>query len=217
MKTTNFFRIFFKYAPFSTVALALFSLLVVNVSLHKPETSRDVWNYEVEIKNKIAGNVKVIREKEGRRKYKYQTHSFIKHQVIIPIKVIHDFQVTYENDLLKYAVVKIQVNGKEHTGTQTIYQGYKRWLFREGNKDEEIHKTIDYSSILLYFREPKGIDQAYSEEDGSFHTLERTAAHTYLKISPKGRKNTYYYENGMLKHAEIDTKAIDFSISLVSE
>lgn len=203
-----------RYVIFSLLPVAvllLFSLLYFPVPIE-----REVWNYEVEIKKKVAGNIRVVREKEGRRKYKYQTHSFIKHQVIIPIKVIHDFQVTYENDLLKYAVVKIQVNGNEHTSTQTIYQGYKKWIFKKDGDREEIRKTIDYSSILLYFREPEGIDKVFSEEDGSFHDLQRTSMHTYMKISPKGRKNKYHYENGMLKFAEIDTKAIDFTIRLVS-
>lgn len=169
-------------------------------------------NYQVEIKNKVAGSIQVTKERTGYRTYRYKAASFIRHQVVIPVKVEHQFSATYENALLKSASVNIEVNGRSHTESKTLYQGYKVWHFLTGRDREEIHRTIGYSSILLYFHEPEGISEVYSEEDGAFHELQRIGLHSYMKISPKGRKNIYHYQNGILSRAEIDTRAIDFII-----
>ncbi len=180
-----------------------------------PPLELECWTYEVEIKDKVAGDIDVSREQIGPQSYRYEAKSSIRHQMVIPIKVFHKFSAIFERNLLKSARVHIEVNGRSHTDTKTLYQGYHVWHHSNGKSWQSIQETIDYSSILFYFQEPEGIEQVFSEEDGTFHPLQRIGVHSYMKISPKGRKNVYHYRNGVLVKAEIDTRSIDFIIRKV--
>jgi hypothetical protein len=62
-----------------------------------------------------------------------------------------------------------------------------------------IENAIDFTTLMLYFREPIGIADIYSERFQSIVKLEPLKTHAYKIAFPNGDVNHYYYDtNGQL-------------------
>lgn len=169
-------------------------------------------NFEVIHDGKPLGTLDAAKTTEGQIVI-YKSQTKINYHLVVPINIDYSYHVSYNDNELREAKAVIIVNGNEKTNTKTIMTstGYN---FYSGNelRNNVPEPIINHSVIQMLFKEPIGLTKIYSEEHGDFHTLKRINEHTYEKTTSKGRKSTYYYENGELKKTVTDAGVIKFSI-----
>ncbi|MCK0190646.1 DUF6134 family protein [Arenibacter sp. F20364] len=173
-----------------------------------PKTSK---YFDIVLKDKIVGSLKVSRSTKDSTTY-YNSTTSIKTRLIKNIEVDYKYDVVFDNMMLKKADVQITVNDKPHAETTTLWkEGYYQVL-KNSNEEITLMEPIDYTTILLYFKEPVDIDRCYSEQDGSLNHIISLGDHTYKKINAKGKENTYHYKNGVLTNAVIDGGILSFNM-----
>ncbi|MFS4416450.1 DUF6134 family protein [Maribacter sp. 2307ULW6-5] len=167
--------------------------------------------FDIVVKNKVVGSLKASQITKG-SKTTYQSFTSIKTHIIKDIKVNYEYDVTFDNFLLQKADVHITVNDKPHAETSTLRNnaGYK---IVKNQKESSLDESIEYATILLYFKEPAKISSCYSEQDGTMNTIVSMGNNSYKKINAKGKENSYYYKNGVLQKAIIDGGIVNFEMN----
>lgn len=121
------------------------------------------------------------------------------------IKVIYHAEAHYENEQMVQSKVRVEKNGKLRDYSET-WKNEDEYLARiDGEKVELPWKEIEYSSLMLYLDEPKGIDSIYSEAHGKKNLLIHEGGGHY-KVDVTGNKNInkYRYVKGILNSAVLD-------------
>ncbi|WP_417888013.1 DUF6134 family protein [Zunongwangia sp.] len=144
----------------------------------------------------------------------YTSKTAIEARLLAKINVNYNFEVLYEDDLMQKAYTEVIVNGKRRTDSKTIKRKNSYLFFDCGDHESTINYPISFSSILLIFEEPISVSKIYSEENGNFQKITRVKSHCYTKENKKGRVNTYFYRNGLLQKAFIDSGLIDFELQI---
>ncbi|WP_052958615.1 DUF6134 family protein [Maribacter thermophilus] len=199
--------------PIYQFIIVLFLLIDFNIGTDIPlYTLNDTTLYfDIVLKDKVIGNLKATKNSKDNKIF-YQSETAIKTRVIKNIEVNYKYDVTFENKVMKKADVVIDVNNKPHANTVTNWNSSQYQVIKNGKEEEVLETSIDYTTILLYFKEPVNIDLCYSEQDGSFNTIVALGEHSYKKINAKGKENIYYYKNGVLEKASIDGGLVKFEI-----
>ncbi|WP_286814338.1 MULTISPECIES: DUF6134 family protein [unclassified Maribacter] len=177
-----------------------------------PNATNTSLYFNIVVKDKIVGSLKAAQNSKG-SKTNYHSSTTIKTRIIKDISVNHRYDVTFVNNILKKADVNITVNKKPHTKTVTQWENNRYQVIKNDKNLSVLKDSIDYATILLYFKEPIGVDRCYSEQDGSFNTIISLGNHMYKKLNSKGKENVYYYKDGALKKAIIDGGLVDFEIT----
>ncbi len=160
---------------------------------------------------KVIGSLKATKSVKNAETY-YHSFTEIKTHILKDVQVNYKYDVTFGNDLLKQADVAITVNNKPHANTNTIWQNSYYRVTKNKGKEKNVNESIFYATIQLYFKEPINISRCYSEQDGSFNTIIPLGNHAYKKVNSKGKENSYYYKNGLLKKASIDGGLVKFEM-----
>lgn len=71
------------------------------------------------------------------------------------------------------------------------------------DKASHVKEHIAFSSILLYFKEPVGVNKVFVERIGDFLPLKKTAPGVYEYLQPDGTRSIYRYHQGVLKEVEL--------------
>ncbi len=145
----------------------------------------------------------------------YSDDTNIEAHFFTKIKVVYKYDEIYTDGDLSKASVSIYINGHEHTKTSTVKSNTTYNFIEDEDDAVKISGPINYSTIRLLFEEPEGISKVYGEEKGNFQKLEKTGDNTYLKTTPEGHKNTYYYKDGHLQKADIHAGVISFSMQRI--
>lgn len=119
-------------------------------------------------------------------------------------KVDYEGSVQYQNGRLKKSFVEILKNGKPHQKGKTHCKNAKCEAVIDGNNKKISTYPIEYSTLLLYIKEPKNISRVYAEGDGIFNSIEYLGGGKYELDLDGSRNNFYYYENGELVRAKLD-------------
>ena len=117
-------------------------------------------------------------------------------------KLVESSVMTYKNDDL-------------HSSTKgSIVEGVFKSI-EDG--DESSHKgAISYSGAMLYFNEPRGINNVFSEIHATEKPIKKVNEGHYMISDPEtGHTNQYFYLNGVLQKAMIDHSLFSFSMELI--
>ena len=136
----------------------------------------------------------------------------IKMRIIGEIEVSYRTQVTFKNGELESSKANMTLNGNPYSESITKRVGNTYQFYKDGKLKSTINGTIKYSSALLIYGEPKGFIAAYSEETGSFHTIEKSRENVYEKVNSRGRKTIYHYQNQALKSLNMDVGIVEFEM-----
>ena len=171
-----------------------------------------VLKYDIFVKNKPIGSLEVSRKTLG-TVTTYQSFTSIKTKILTTIAVDYKYDVSFDNDHLQKASVNILINHKPHAETSTLWKD-NQYLIVKNKKESTLKDSIAYTTILLYFKEPKHIDYCYSEQDGTMNTIVPLGNHSYKKINANGKENIYFYRKGVLDHATIDGGVVNFEMRI---
>ncbi|MGB0431296.1 MAG: DUF6134 family protein [Bacteroidia bacterium] len=199
---------------FKTTAFCLILILAsafTPISNNTTSTKTENLKFDIVAFDMVLGKLDVMKVSHGENIY-YSSKTKVHFDVIKSFDVLFDFNVNFSLGQMQNSIIKASVNGDVYTNTQTkkVYNSYH--VYKEGEKAKEITDPIDFSTIQLYFDEPIQKTQCYAEQQGSFNTITPLGNHSYKMKNEKGRENIYYYENGKLKKAVIDSGLKEFEI-----
>ena len=111
------------------------------------------------------------------------------------------FDVLYK---LGSLVKSLYTSDKKKENITTIVEktGGEYNISHNGNK-HLLKDNISFSSVMLYFTEPKGITKVFVERIGEFLPLKNVAYGVYEYLQPDGTKSIYRYSKGILKEIEL--------------
>lgn len=121
----------------------------------------------------------------------------------------------YVNNELSYSVSKITLNDKirEHSITKkegSFYNYYKHPKERYRKKESPFR----LSTVILYYSEPLGIKQVFSENYQQLCDLKVIGANAYELTLPGGKINQYFYKDGKLVEVKVFRTFVDLSFRL---
>lgn len=194
--------------------LMIWHLILVNFLMGYmvvPSSPEAALSFDIVHKNKTVGSLEATQTTKDSKTY-YHSSTTIETKIVKKIAVHYKYDVIFENEILKKADVNITLNNKTHANTLTQWEDTEYQIAKNGKNGVSLKDTIDYATILLYFKEPINIDRCFSEQDGSFNTIVSLGNHSYKKVNSKGKENIYYYKSGVLEKAVIDGGLIKFEM-----
>ena len=114
---------------------------------------------------------------------------------------------SYNNKgLLVQSSTQHSVNGKVRSTSYTEEAGkdYRITINEQTKLIKE--QDITYSTVSLYFQEPKEVEKVYSERFGQFLTIvpKEDQEGVYVLSLPNDKESTYHYKEGRLIKVDID-------------
>lgn len=80
--------------------------------------------------------------------------------------------------------------------------------------DQPIHDPVSLSSVMLFFHEPKGNEDFLGEVFGLVSKVKKIENNGY-EVTINGNTNRYFYENGVMVMAEMESPIKNYLIKLV--
>lgn len=181
---------------------SLFALLALCMSVVVSQAQ--TRKYEVILSGDKIGELTVTRTIKGNfTTYKLESKSEAK--VLFSTKknyVLMD--VIYKDGKLLSANCKNEINDAVDNYANIFWDGEKYTITNE--KKKFTHTTpVTYSVISLYFSEPKGLTNLFTERIGEVYPLKPLGDGKYEYKIPNGDKNVYIYKNGELVETERKT------------
>lgn len=152
-------------------------------------------NYKVESSDKLVGRIAATRSVDGDY-VQYDVTSTVAMTILFEIKVEYKLQATYKNDVLVSSSATVYLNGRTQSDMNCERTGDHYTLLSDGHTTR-IYEDIKWSSAKLYFTKPDDVRKVFSETDGTFKTLSKTADGKYLLKDPEkdSNINTYSYSS----------------------
>jgi len=177
------------------------------------DTPKETKLFDVVFKGDKIGTLKVKRH-ERKDKTIYTSNTRIKTTILLikKINIRHKYRVSYQSEQLLLSKVTIKVNKKKPERIK-VRQSDNGYLIKSNSEDTyRIDEPIKYSSILLYFEEPKNITKSFSERSGNFNAIDQMDDGSYRIINEEGDENRYYYTDGQLSLMKVDGGMVNFEI-----
>jgi len=158
------------------------------------------------IRNNKVGTLSVfIEENQARNEKIVRIESKVSVSMLfLSAKVEYEGKVKYRDGKLISAEVQICRDGNPYQDAETIFRRNHYLAIIDGEEKRINRDIITFSSLLLYSREPKNIDEIYAEIDGVFNQIEYHGRGKYELHLRGSRNNFYTYRNGRLIEAKLD-------------
>lgn len=140
----------------------------------------------------------------------YKTESEMHFNLVL--KQIHISIVNrtlYHKGMLIRATNHAMVNGKLNSSSLIEWQGNQYQLLVDGETKPPVAEPVHHSGSLLYFDEPTGIKETFTESSGLFMPFKKLEAQTYQAEDPhNGRDITYQYAEGRISEVRIKHRVL---------
>ncbi|HWB63983.1 MAG TPA: DUF6134 family protein [Chitinophagales bacterium] len=165
--------------------------------------------YNVELFGKKIGTTTVEKIDKGNGTVEYLLSSASEVTLLFTKKTsIMNFDVVYKDGKLFSSYCK---NVKDDaTEVVTILWDGLKYVIKRGEEILQLNTPIDYSTILLYYIEPKGRPMVFSERQGRYTTFQALGGGVYEYKQDNGVDNIYRYRNGVLYELEMNKGASVF-------
>lgn len=183
----------------------LFLLLASNVLF--VQAQKTAITFEVAFKKNKIGTVQAVREITGNKITNDLSTKTDAKVFMIPVHVESEVSLMKENGIL----VKGTAYRHANRGSEDVHATVKKiaentyQAEKNGKINRLENKTIGFCVVDLFFQEPVGLKQVFSNMYADFLTITELGGGKYQVITPD-KKNTYYnYRNGQLITVESDT------------
>jgi len=144
---------------------------------------------------KPIGSIKTSRTQSGNRTHiKADTH--VSFRIIFKVDLEYLFNTTFTNGLFSKANTKNTANGNVQEYSKVHWDGTKYQTEVNEEKKTVRLARANYTSLSLYYEEPKNRKTVFSERFAVYCPLRYLGNQTYELSLPNGRKNQYRYKNG---------------------
>ncbi|TVR82043.1 MAG: hypothetical protein EA409_05740 [Saprospirales bacterium] len=162
--------------------------------------------YDQYIRSNKVGTLSVSWEKDAEQSTKkVRVESNVSVNLLVVRATVDYLGISrFEDGVLKSSEIRILRDGKPHQNA-TTQKRRGRYLAHIDEERKWIDRAaIHFSSLLLYVKEPKGIEEVYAEADGIFNKLVYCGDGEYELFVKGSRNNYYHYEGGVLVKAVLD-------------
>lgn len=165
-------------------------------------------NYEVKSSDKLVGKISATRKAEGDY-VQYNVTSHVEMTILFTVNVDYKLQATYKNDVLVSSSATVYLNGRTQSDLNCERTGDHYTLVSDGHTTR-IYEDIKWSSAKLYFNRPDDVRKVFSETDGSFKNLSKTADGKFILKDAENDKNvnTYTYSSDQGLHEILIERAL---------
>lgn len=188
--------------------------LLAYTSLNNETTEVEKISFSIIKKNSRIGYIDI--EKASLDKTTtYTLDSEVKVKVIFSFKAIGREKSIYKDDTLIFSSVYRKLNNKVKLNQSLSFINGK-YLFKEKNKKEEINiDVINSNLVTLFFFEPVGIQEIYSDKYKKMVKIIPIGSSRYKVVLPNNGTSIYHYQNG--KCTMIDVVGSFFKVKLVQD
>ena len=206
LKARNSFRIFFKVVSLGLLITLLLLIPVFSISQNAVLKYKIVEDGDVigwlSLEKKIAGNTSQL-----------VMNSEVNTRMIFAIKVSVKESASFENGKLLSSSLYRSTNGHIKMDKQTKLNGSAYEVFENNAKENLEFSFIGANLLCLYFKEPVGIKQVYSDTHEDFRPVAVTDDGGYKVKFPDGSSNCYYYQGGIC--TKIKVKHTFYSVEII--
>jgi hypothetical protein len=184
-----------------TIIFLLFKLISILSWAQK-----DKFSLEVTFKNKSIGKVVAIQEKSGSRSVIDVSTITDAKILMMPVHVESEINVQYQDGIMAKGIAFRHANRGDNDIHSTITRlGDLNYKIERNGKTEKFNYDINFSVADLFFREPKGISNIFSNMYAKFLSIKEVNKGKYILVMPDKKSSTYTYDNGKLILVESDT------------
>jgi hypothetical protein len=163
--------------------------------------------FDVIYKDKKIGVLHALETKSKSKSLKVLTVETNASFLFISIHMESEVSTTQKNGILFKGTAYRNASRKSSdviaTVTKTGFRNYKREL--NGVKDKIKNQRITFCVVDLYFKEPIGVVQVFSNMYAEMLQLKRISVGKYQLITPDNNDTLYSYESGKLISIEANT------------
>lgn len=144
------------------------------------------------------GSMNYYRQTKGEDVY-YRTTSLLEVNLLVKrVKMEVENQIHYHAGQFISAHSQVVVNGEQNSSSLIEWTGDHYTVQIDDGEKKTLKSPVYYSGSRLYFDEPKGVQQAFSEASGIFMVVKPLGSGAYQVTDPhNNRSMVYYYENGV--------------------
>ena len=179
--------------------------LIVFVILEGNTLIAQQLNFDILLNEEVIGIIDVDRSTNGALE-QYEIISEVNFKVLWR-KYERETRntIAYENGILSKSFNSVYMNNKMEDSSALVYKSGKYHGYRSPDDHFSLeHIGVNFSMIKLYYKEPLGLKEVYSERYLEMCPIESVAPHKYKVYIPNGKHNYYTYKNGQMVEALID-------------
>ncbi|MFN8152651.1 MAG: DUF6134 family protein [Bacteroidia bacterium] len=169
--------------------------------------------YTVRLKNDVVGSMQAERTQGTRTKIRIDSHILI--QMLLRLDLEYFMESVFEKGILVISQTVQKANGKEHANTTTSKEkeGYK--VVTQKETKVYPHNEIRFNLCRLYYEEPGGITEVWSDTYGKMLKIKPAGKNRYELMLPDGKSNYYSYYKGIctLVETELPIGKVTFQLS----
>jgi len=162
--------------------------------------------------NKIGETTVERRDSAGIKHYILRSNTDAK-VLFVEKKSAMSTDVLYDKEGKMFAAFFLNIKNEEKFLTQTLWKNNMLTINKDGEQSE-IPGSVNFSSVLLYFSEPKNLQKVFSERVGKFFEIVKQDDGTYL-ASLDGHTAIYTYKAGKLIELELKSSLGSILMKLV--
>ncbi len=176
------------------------------------QTVTDSLHYNITTDNGLSlGHLKVMQNKVDEI-IETNVTSQTKIKLFVTVDLTYHLYSIYKDKHLIHSLVSVFLNKRLHSKTKVDRIGNTYQIFKNGQK-ANLDRAVIYSGSLLYFKEPIGLTQIFSEFDGLIKSIDQIGAHQYRITNPvNGKTSIYHYQDGILQQIIIHHKLLTVKI-----
>ena len=168
--------------------------------------------YSIMWKGDSIGYILINRTLTDSTEY-HRVRSVSNFRVIFSFTTGYSGETLYKNGKLIKSSALNTMNGDVNGSALVEWLNDEYLMIIDGEKKtwtEPVTSTVG----LLYFQEPRGLNEVFSERHGRYLKIENNGDN-YVLTKPDDRINTYTYENGRCTKVEINNLLTNFSFHLI--
>ena len=186
--------------------------LLANTSIVNESAEVENISFSIIKKNSKIGFINIKKESLDKTTT-YTIDSEVRVKVVFSFSAIGKEKSIYKNDILVYSSVYRKLNDKVKLNQSLSFINGK-YLLNEKNKKEEINiDVINSNLVTLFFLEPIGIQEVYSDKYKKMIKITPIGKAKYKVVLPNKSISIYHYENG--KCTMIDVVGSFFKVKLI--
>ncbi len=188
--------------------------LLANTSINNETTEVEKISFNIIKKNSRIGYIDI--EKTSLNKITtYTLDSEVKVKVVFNFSAIGREKSIYKDDTLIFSSIYRKLNNKVKLN-QSLFFVNGKYLLKKKNKKEKINiDVINSNLVTLFFYEPVGIQEIYSDKYKKMVKITPIGNSRYKIVLPNKSTSIYHYENG--KCTMIDVVGSFFKVKLVQD
>ncbi len=191
--------------------LFLFILVSTGISSHGQTLLYDIYKGD----DRIGGIT--VEKVTTADKVHYEANSTARFRTLWMNDLSTSTAAEFVNNELSYSMSKIILNDKirEHSITKKD-GGFYRYFKHPKERYQKKEAPYRLSTVTLYYSEPSGVKQIFSENYQQLCDLKVIGDNAYELALPDGKVNQYFYKDGALVEVKVIRTFVDLSFRLKS-